>query len=296
MKWLLGAIVFFSGLSLSAQILDNTEGKTFGETPYFHEEFVKRNKIKTIKGYYSTKASLDYIHKTKDVYFYQFNTEGQLVTEYKTQYGDTLVSMFEYDDQGRLAILRKSDNAGFHSYHFKYDDQNRITEKEYRRDVSKGGDKAKFVLDKTFIVSVEKFEYINLEGNNYKKIYLNHADKVYKDEFHYFNEFDLLIEQEGRMKMGSGLTKTTYQYDEFGRVSEKKSEKRVMGNYTAKWVYEYDEHNNVLAEHYYKDDKYITEYQIVYQQETMLLKALVTRDVETEFVTILRFSDYTFFE
>lgn len=294
-RLLLIYILLGMGLGAHAQILDNTEGKTFGDVPFFNEDFIRRNKVKTITGFYSTKASLDIIRKSADAYYYEFNKEGQLIKDYRTRFGDTLMSMYEYNAQGQLETLRKSDKNGYYAYHFLYDDRGRILEKEYRRDVNKTGDKVNFVLDKSFIVSVERFEYIDLEGENYKKIYYNTADKVYKEEFFYFDENGYLTKQEGRLKMGSGLTNITYTYDEMGRVTEKLVEKRIMGNYVSKWVYEYDEHSNVLAQHYYKDDKYMTEIQIVYVEETMLLKAFVTREVETEFVTILRFSDYTYF-
>lgn len=289
-------ILIFCVSFAHAQMLDNTEGKTFGDVPFFNTEFVKRNKIKSIKGFYSTKATLDYIRKTKDIYFYEFNTKGQLTKDFRTQYGDTLVSMYEYDDKGRLQLMRKSDKGGFHAYHYTYDDQDRVLEEEYRRDVSKVGDKTKFQLDRTFVVSIEKYAYEDLEGGHYKKIYFNSAGKVYKEEFFYKNEFGNLARQEGRLKMGSGLTNTTYTYDEKGRVIEKMVEKKVMGNYVSKWVYEYDTHDNVLAQHYYKDDKYITEIQIVYSDATMLLEAIISRDEETNFVTILQFSDVTFYD
>jgi hypothetical protein len=278
------------------QILDNTEGQTFGDEPYFNEQFVRRNKIKRIKGFYSSKASMDVIRKSKDIYQYDFDEQGRLIKEVRTQFGDTLVSMFEYGANGELAVTRKSDNYGFHSYHFEYDEKNRVIRKEYRRDVNKNGDKYHFELDRSFIVSEERFEYIELEGKNYKMRYLNNAGKVYKEEIYFFNEFDLLVKQEGRLIMGSGITNVFYSYDEMGRVTEKTVEKKLMGDSKSVWKYEYDEHDNLLAQHYYKNDVYLKETQIVYKQETLLLDAFVNRETENDFVTILQFKSYDFYD
>ena len=289
-------ICFFSFLSANGQMLNNIEGKTFGDVPYFNEAFVQRNKIKTIKGYYSTKATLDIIRKSKDIYYYEFNAKGQLIQDYRTQYGDTLISIYEYNEGGVLSVLRKSDNDGFHSYHYKYDKRGRILEREYRRDFNKVGDVANFKLDKSFSISIEKFEYLKMEGLNYKKIYYNNAGRVYQEEFFYFEEKGYLIRQEARMKMGASFTNTTYVYDEFGRVKEKIIEKRLTNTYKTRWVYEYDEHSNVLAQHYYKKKVYLSESQIVYSQDNLLIEAIITRDVETNLVTILKLSDYEFFE
>ena len=277
-------------------MLDNIEGKTLGEVPYFNEAFVKRNKIKSIKGYYSTKATLDIIRKSKDVYYYEFNELGQLIKDYRTQYGDTLISMYAYNDAGLLNVLRKSDNGGFHSYHYIYDEKARIISQEYRRDFNKVGDVASFELDQSFSISIEKFEYVEMEGLDYKKIYFNTADKAYQEEFFYFEENGYLIRQEARMKMGASYTNTTFVYDDFGRVKEKSIEKRVQNVYTSKWVYEYDKHSNVLAQHYYKKEVYLTENQIVYSPDNLLIDAVVSRDVETNLVTILKLSDYAFFD
>lgn len=277
-------------------MLDNTEGRTFGDVPYFNEAFVKRNKIKSLKGYYSTKATMDYIRKSKDVCYYEFNDEGQLIQDYRTQFRDTFVTMYEYDAKGRLSLLRKSDNGGYHAYRYTYDDKDRIIEKEYRRDLNKSGDKINFELDRSFVVSIEKFEFEDMEGENYKKMYFNTADKVYKEEFFYYNEEGYLAKQESRLKMGSQLNITSYTYDIMGRVTEKKITKRGMSNSTLRWNYEYDEHSNFLAQHYYKDEVYLTEHQIVYDEATFLLDAIITRDEETNFVTILKFADVTFFD
>ncbi|MFT5819928.1 MAG: hypothetical protein ACI8ZM_001153 [Crocinitomix sp.] len=277
-------------------MLDNIEGKTFGEVPYFNEAFVQRNKIKTIKGYYSTKATLDIIRQSKDVYYYEFNEKGQLIQDYRTQYGDTLISIYGYNEQGQLNILRKSDHDGFHSYHYSYDERGRILEKEYRRDFNKIGDAANFELEKSFSISIEKFEYVEMEGQDYKKIYYNNAGRIYQEEFFYYEENGYLIRQEARMKMGASFTNTTYAYDELGRVKEKIIVKHVMSTYTSKWVYEYDEHSNVLAQHYYKKKIYLSENQIVYSQDNLLIEAIITRDVATNLVTILKLSDYEFFD
>jgi len=289
-------IIFCLGSAGFGQILDNTEGQTFGDYPYFNQNFVSRNKIKCIKGFYSTKASLDVIRKTKDIYQYEFDAKGRLVKELRTQFGDTLVSIFEYNASGQLDVLRKSDNYGFHSYHFSYDERNRITKKEYRRDVNKNGDKYNFELDRSFIVSEERFEYVPLEGQNYKKKYLNNAGKIYKEELFFFNEFDFLVRQEARLVMGSGITNVFFTYDEMGRVIEKKMEKRMTSKSIASWKYEYDEHDNILALHYYKNENYLKETQVVYKPETLLLEAFINRETENDFVTILQFKGYEFYE
>jgi YD repeat-containing protein len=171
-----------------------------------------------------------------------------------------------------------------------------MLEKDYRRDVNLNQDKANFVLDRSFIVSVERYEYVDFEAGNYKMLYYNNAGKVYKEEFYYFNEHDNLELLEGRMKMGSGYNKTAYTYDNLGQLIGKKVVSKLVNTTESEWRYEYDEFGNVFALHIYKNGTYTTEYQVVYDQKTMLLSAILTQDEETEFLTILKFSNYSFFD
>jgi hypothetical protein len=288
--------IFISAFNVSAQMIDMSEGKTFGDPPFFNQEFVKRNKLKTISGYYSTKATLQAIKKTKDIYYYEFNDQGLVVKEFRTQYADTIVSMYAYDDLGRLITLRKSDSGGFESYHYTYDQKNRVLSQEYRRDLNKTGDKLDFSLDKSFIVSIDVFEYQELDSLNYKKIYLNAGGKIYKEEFFTYNSDGYLVSTEARFKMGGGLSYTYYNYDENGRLGEKRIEKKGASASIMKWTYTYDNFGNVLSENYYKDEVYVSEIQLVYEPSSLLLSAYISRDVASNLITILQLAKYTYFE
>ncbi len=289
-------IYFLFGLTLvNAQMLDASNGELFNETPFFNTDFIKRNKIKQIKGYYSTKVDLDMIRPTNDVYVYLFDTDGKLIKEYNTKYGDTTVIQYSYDDNNNVIVIRKSDKYGFHSHHFKYDSLNRITFKEYRRDLNRTGDKLNFQLDKTYRISSESYKYENTPIG-LKKYFYNSKGKLYQIEFFYKDDNGFLVKQESHLMTGHGRSVTTYAYGQKGLLVEKHTENHFAGKTTTTYKYEYDDNQNILAQHYYRNDKYITEFQIVYNSKTMLLSAIITRDEKTNYITILKFSDYSFFE
>jgi len=295
-RLLISGILIFLCFTVFSQILENTGGQLFGgERPYFDKDFIKRNKIQFIKGFFSTKAARDYIKPSDDIYWYKFNQLGELTLEYRTLAGDTLVTIYVYDERGNIIIKRKSDKYGFESQHYRYDEKNRIIYSELRRDVNKGQDKLTFEPDQSMIVTKEIFEYIELSGKNYKKIFYNNSGNIYKEEFFYFDENNYLIKQEGLLKTGSGRTNVTYTYDDKGRLSEKYAETLVMGNYSSKYTYEYDQHGNILSLKYFRNGEYNTEFQLLYFPETMLLKAIITRDHATDFMTIIKFEEYTYY-
>jgi YD repeat-containing protein len=288
-------IIFLGVLSKSnAQMLDNSKGETFSDRPFFNTQFIKQNKIKKIKGYYSTKTDRGAITPNDDIYVYLFNLKGELIKEYKTHNLDTTVTLYAYDESGNLTSIRRSDNYGFHSYKYTYNDSNRIISKSYLRDVNKANNKIDFELERSYQISTETNNKENTPIG-LKKFFYNSQGLLYKTEFFYRDADGYLLKQESSLKTGSGRAKTTYSYGDFGLMSEKATETFLGSKTTAKIKFEYDENQNVLAQHYYRNSKYITEYQIIYNQKTMLLKAILTRDVGTDFITIIKLTDYEFY-
>lgn len=276
------------------QILDNTSGELFSEDPKFNAQFIKNNKVKTIKGYYSTKADYDRIRPTNNVYVYEFNELGLLSKDYKTNSRDTIVRQYAYNGSNQLIILRQSDQFGFHSYHYAYDTLNRLVSKQYRRDVNKQGSKIDFQLDQSFIVSEEKFTY-EKTNNHLKMNYFNSLGKLYRYAFFYTDKNGYLFKEESQAINGNSRASTTYTYNTNGYLKEKVSEKILGDKVTSRIVFEYDAQNNVMAQHFYRNGVYKTDFQIVYKSSNMLLSALLSRDIETNVITILKFADYTFY-
>lgn len=288
-------ILLLTNVVLFGQMLDNSKGETFSEKPFFNVSFIKKNKIKEIKGYFSSKASMSGIQPSDDIYVYQFNRKGELTKEYKTAYGDTIVNQYSYDKSGNLIQIRTSDKYGFHSHLFKYDSINRIIAKEYRRDLNKSGDRINFELGKSFHISGETYSYEDTPIG-LKKYYYNSTGTVYQTEFFYRNEDGYLLKQDSKLKTGSGRSKTIYKYGDKGLMSEKSNETYLTRKTNSKTVFVYDEHQNVLAQHYYRNGDYITEFQIIYNNQTGLLSVILTRDVKTNFITILKLTDYSFYD
>ena len=179
-------LLFITHFTFS-QMLDNSKGETFSNTPFFNTSFIKLNKVKRITGYYSTKAELASIKKSNNIYVYQFNQNGELIKEFKTKNNDTIVSQYAYDAFGNLSQIRKSDKYGFHSYHYKYDSIHRMISQEYRRDLNKSSDKTNFELNKSYYISSESYTY-ETTPIGLKKLYYNSKNKIFKTEFFYRDE------------------------------------------------------------------------------------------------------------
>ena len=281
------------------QMLNNIRGEAFTDEPFFNTENIQANKIKRIIGHFSTKRMNDQIRPSDLIYVYEFDTLGRLVQKYETVQTnvglDTVVTQYAYNPNGFLKIKRKSDHYGFYAYLYEYDSIGRVVREEFRRDLNKGQDKIHFELEKNFTITYETSSYQNYPGME-KRIYYNSYGKPFQEKVSHFNENDYLTEETESLKVTSGNKNTTYIYNSKGLLQELKIVSTMMGKSEIKYIFEYDENNNnLLSKKVYRDSVYVSEIQIVYRRTTGLIQAILTRQVSTNFITLLQFDKVEFY-
>ena len=291
MKYLLIICILIPLLSCG-QMLLNPKGEVLEDMPFFNPEFIKSHQVKSFRGTYATKFDHDIIRPNNDAFVYEFDRIGQLVRKFKILMGDTLLSIYIYDYKGNVLIHRESNKLGYYEHRYRYDDRNRIVKMELRRDKKSSLDKLSFELDESHTVSTEKYEYIPLEGIDYKKICYNGADRIYRIEFYYFNDKEQLAKVESALHNGTNRKEVNYFYDEAGRIQEVKTISKASKTHQRKKIFTYDENGNVLSRHMYRNEKLLSEEQLVYSDDSHLLKAVITREDQSGMLTILQFKSY----
>ena len=277
-----------------AQVLDNRNGEAFTDKPFFNESFVKENKLKQLTGSYVYKKTGEPMKTSTFKYVYNFDREGHLVSTYETKRDegakDTLWNIYSYDVNNRLAFHRKTDLEGFTTVHYTYDDQGRVIAEEFKRDIDSLG---KIVRSLSF--NKEKIVYSDYD-DQLKKTRYNNYDLPYLDEFVKHDSLGYLIERLERVKMTSTIYTYKYEYNEHGKLSAiRKSSNREEG-YMEEWTFRYDELGNLIEKHIYKNGVFTTDIQIIYNSKTKLLATVITKQVSTGFLIILRFQDYEFYD
>jgi len=154
--------------------------------------------------------------------------------------------------------------------------------------------KADFYIRNQYIINTDSFSYEKLSNTQLKKMYYNSYNKVYKEEFFYYNELGNLIEEYSKYIIGNKKSKTAYEYDEKGRIYKVVSIQNIDKGGKLSEEYYYDEFDNILEIKVYENDKYKTSKQYLYDKKTMLLTAQLIQEVETEFIQIIQYQ-YTFY-
>lgn len=289
-------VLFLSILACDsyAQVLDNREGKAFTDEPFFNTDFIKTNKLKSLNGTYVYKKDGEPMYTTKYSYVYEFDTNGQLASTYETRADDgskdTTWSIYEYDEEGLLEIHRKTDLDGFLTVHYTYDSLNRVIKEEFVRDIDSNGR-----IIRSLKFNEEEIKYVDFNGKTRRTRY-NNYDLPYLDETYNYNELGYLVERIERIKMTGTVYTFHYEYDEKGKLAAIRKSSNKKEGYSEELLFKYDELGNLVEKHVYRDGVFTTDYQIIYNSKTKLLSSVITRQVSTNFMMIIRFLDYEFYE
>jgi YD repeat-containing protein len=281
-----------------SQFLDNSKGNAFSEIPFFNEKFVKNNKIKSLKGTYTFKKMGDIMRETDYVFQYDFDNKGHLIQSFETNNEsrkiDTTLLLYSYYKDGNLAFVRRKDNIGYYSTHFFYDSINRVIKEEYKRDIDTAGT--------FFVPSFERSMLLNFETIKYEKTGVFEKSTVHNSYGLPFKEIisthdstGYLISKEEKLKFGNQRTITQFEYNENGWISNIKITNSNNSKLNQELRFKYDEFGNLSEKHIYKNNQFITDIQVIYNLKTGLISSILTRDVATNFISILRFEVVKFY-
>lgn len=298
-KYLLSFFLFLLlSINTKAQLLDANK-QLFDEDPFFNEKFIKINKIKSIKGSWSSKKVKDIIRKKNVDFYYEFDENGMLKQQYSTFLSqnikkDTSVIAYTYNNENKIIIKRKTDNNGFFSLTYDYDAKGNLLKETYAREENASNTKNDFSLKKQYIIKTDSFHYEQLSKSQEKITYYNSYGKSYKETFYYYDELGYLSEVYTKYLIGNKKSKITYKFNETGRLSERTTHADFNTNLIKKEEFIYDEIGNLMEIKTYENDEYKTSTQFLYDKN-MLMTAQLTKVIANEFLTIIQY-EYSFYE
>lgn len=299
MKRFISLVIFLCLFTIgsNAQILGINK-PLFSDLPFFNTEFIKANNIKSIKGSISSKKVRDIIRSKGLDYYYEFHEDGklkkQLASHFSKGLKDTSITSYEYLNN-KISVKRKSDSYGYFSYHYKYDDLGNIITQTYCRDENKYKSKSNFELKKQYTIITDSFSYQKFSDRQSKKSFYNSYKIKFKEQIDFYDELGYLVEEYTKFIIGNNKKKLTYEYNERGRLFKKHIYTNIAENKKTTEVYAYDEIGNVLDIKFYQDGKHTSTKQFLYDKKTMLLTAMITQDIDTEFLRIIKYR-YTFYD
>ena len=282
----------------SAQLLDNRGCAVFSGEPFFYTEFIRGNKIKSITGSVSTKADLQVIKSKGLMVKFLFDESGNLIKQFDSFYRgkkkDSSIIAYHYDEKKNITTKRMSDSYGFFSYNYSYNNNGDVVRKTYCRDESATNNKNNFKLKKQYTIVNETYSYVANDSLIQKNVLNNHGG-VYQKEYYTYDENKLLIKVEKKLIVNHKKAETTFRYNDLMKVSEMTIQKDMSKGAYSRLVYEYDNLGNLEVIDEYRNEELKTHKEVIYDKSTLLMKALLVQDVNSNFITITKYS-YVFFD
>lgn len=297
----LSSLFLFISFSLSgfSQLLDNSNGMAFTDIPFFNTKFVKASKIKEIRGTYTFKKQGDIMRQSDYVYVFNFDTLGRLVRHYQTAKGDlvtdTTVRFYDYSLSGNLVRMRLSQKKGFLSTYYTYNDKNQVIKEEVYRDIDTLNSLLKPVIERSLLWNTETMEYSEYEGQFRKKVF-NSYGNPYLEITSYKDSLGYLARVEELYTITRNKLTTRYTYSDKGWLERMAVYKNMDTIPLTESVFTYDIYGNMQSKKVYKNGVFTTEYQIVYSGVTGLLYSVIIREVSSNFMSIIRFSEPSFWD
>jgi YD repeat-containing protein len=139
--------------------------------------------------------------------------------------------------------------------------------------------------------TILNFETIKHEtnGQNEKSIIHNSYGLPFKEIDIFKDSLGYILVKEEKFKFGNQRITTVLDYNEKGWISSIKSTNAVNPKLNQEIRFKYDDFGNLSEKHVYKNNQFITDIQVIYNLKTGLISSILTRDVATNFISILRF-------
>jgi YD repeat-containing protein len=274
-------------------MLDNSQGNAFTDKPFFNSEFIRINKLKELNGQFTYKKPGEVMRNTEFNYVYRFDDLGRLVTSFETRRDDgttdTTWNTYTYNEQHRLLEHRKGDGNGFTATMYEYDEAGRVTRESYVREyLDSLGQPQRTILNS------ETMKYEEYDGQLKKTVY-NSFDLPYMRETTYYNELGYITSVETLYIMTSTLKTHRYEYNDKGYLSAIRTFTDQAETPGEEVAFLYDDHGNLMEKQIHRNGVYMTEIEMLYNERSMILTYVLTRDVATNFIMILGFKSPAYF-
>ena len=228
---------------------------------------------------------------------YKYNSDGNRVSQTIQSPTGLTNAKFTYDNANnpiKYELDKDFDGKPDYIESYKYNENNNVVLQTYCRDENKLNSKKVFELKKQYIISTDSFSYKKYDDSQTKKYYYNGYKKVFKEQTNYYNQYGYLTEEYTKFIIGNKKEKTTYEYDEIGRIYRIHNYTDIANDKKNTTVFNYDEIGNILDLKYYEESQHTFTKQFLYDKN-MLLSAMIVQNIETSVLKIIKYR-YTFYD
>lgn len=293
--WLLLPFLIGQVGNLRAQCLTIEPGTNDPMELVFNPEFVARNGIRAMHGTTSLKRDNEPIRKREQRTSYRFGSHG-LTTYSNTSFGnpgsgvDTASVVYIYDSKGRLEEQFRNDIGGHFKLRHERDAEGRSIRQTYMRVENTGPDRYRFIPGPTTNVSDERYTHATVSDSVQLITFLNDRGLPYREQRWTRDKLGYVRSIEDRYLITGRRGSIRFSYDEKGRVSERIEQADLSRDAKIRHSWTYDRAGNPLTCDRWNNDRHVRHTEYVYDERSMVLKAVLARDLETGIIHIVQYT------
>ncbi len=261
---------------------------------HFNEHFVARNRMANVAGERMVKRDGQPMRTEPARYLYRFDDQGRM-SYANNSFGnpgtgrDTMSVTYTYDATGNVRERLRNDLAGHFAYRVQHDSLGRPVRETYARIENLGTDRYNLIPGATTEISDEHFRYTTINDTCWRKTYLNYLDLPYREETFTRNVLGYLLLIEDRYLISERRSRISFSYDEHGRLASRLDQRDIARPDVVRRTWQYDVAGNVLSSELWHGDRQKHREEFLYEEQTMLLKARLRKDIDTGIIHVIRF-------
>lgn len=261
----------------------------------FNAAYIRRQGIRSISGKQMVKREGRPMQDKSEKHLYRFDGEGRLIYS-NTSFGrpgsgmDTASIGYFYDAKGRLVQRLRNDLSGHFAYEITCDSLGRTVRQAYVRIENLGPDRYHLVPGNRTVISDEQMQWRQVNDTAWACTWLNELGLPYREQVHQWDRLGYLRAIDDRYLVTGRRGRITFHYDEKGRLAERLDRPDLARPGADKSTWRYDAVGNVVYAERWHDDRLRSHDEYLYDEETMWLKALLTKDEETNLIHVIRYT------
>lgn len=261
----------------------------------FNEAFIQRNGVLSIEGRASIKREGQPIKEKGDRTEYRFDAGGR-ASQVSSMFGrpgsgiDTTSVMYTCDARGHVIEELRNDVNGFFAVRDSLDSAGRSLRHTYVRIRNLGADRYHFVPGQETTISDERCIWSVINDTAWRCTVLNDRGLPYRERSYHRDRWGYLRAIDDRNLITGRSGRTSLRYDEKGRLAERIEQPDLGARATHTFTWHYDNAGNVTVRNEAHDGRQYRHSEFLYEEETMLLKAILTKEIDPGVIHILRFT------
>lgn len=261
----------------------------------FNKAFIQRNEVRSITGTASIKRDGQPIKEKGDRTEYRFDPAGQ-ASHVSNTFGrpgsgiDTISVAYTFDARGHVVEELRNDVNGFFAVRDSVDSAGRSLRHKYVRIRNIGPDRYHFEPGQETMISDERSVCSQINDTAWKCTVMNDRGLPYRERIFHRDGWGYLRTIDDRNLITGRSGRTSFRYDEKGRLAERIEQPDLTLGGTHKYIWRYDNAGNVVLCDSWHDDRQYRHMEYLYEEGTMLLKATISKEMETGLIHIVRYT------